>query len=61
MKELLQAAMEMLRRGQKAIERQEWEKGETAQEWYFAAGQLAHQIQMEMEFSRDNVALKEAE
>jgi hypothetical protein len=30
--------MEMLRRGQKAIERQEWEKGETASEWYFAAG-----------------------
>jgi hypothetical protein len=53
-KDLLQASMEMLRRGQKAIERQEWEKGETAQEWYFAAGQLAHQIQMEMEFSRDN-------
>ena len=56
MNELLQAAMEMLRRGQKAIERQEWEKGETAQEWYFAAGQLAHQIQMEMKFSQDNLA-----
>ena len=58
MNELLQAAMEMLRRGQKAIERQEWEKGETASEWYFAAGQLAHQIQFEMELSQDNVAGK---
>ena len=57
MNELLQAAVDMLRRGQKAIERQEWERGETAQEWYFAAGQLAHQIQMEMEFSQDNTAV----
>ncbi len=48
MSELLQAAVEMLRRGQNAIERQEWETGETCQEWYFAAGQLAHQIATEL-------------
>lgn len=37
----LKEAVRLLRRGQRAIERQEWEPGETAAEWYGAAGTFA--------------------
>lgn len=40
-------AVKLLRRGQKAIERQEWEKGETAQEWYHAAGTFAASVELD--------------
>lgn len=39
----------MLRRGMRAIYRQEWEAGETAQEWYSNAGTLAAAIDAQVE------------
>ena len=43
---LLRECAKMLRRGQKACERQGWEKGESTEHWYHAAGQLAAQIEI---------------
>ncbi len=42
----LRECAKMLRRGQKACERQGWEKGESAEAWYHAAGTLASQIEI---------------
>jgi len=44
-KELTDCA-KMLRRGQKACERQGWEKGESTEAWYHAAGQTAAVIEI---------------
>lgn len=44
--EMLKSCAKMLRRGQKACERQGWEKGESSEAWYHAAGQLAGLIEM---------------
>jgi hypothetical protein len=43
---LLVECAKMLRRGQKACERQGWERGESTEHWYHAAGQLAAQIEI---------------
>lgn len=48
LRDLLKRAYKMLRRGQRACERQGWEKGESTEHWYFAAGQLATQIQLNL-------------
>ena len=47
--DLLQRCAIMLRRGQKACERQGWEKGESTEAWYHAAGQLAAQIEIALD------------
>lgn len=49
----LRDAAKLLRRGQKAIERQEWEKGETEQEWYHAAGMFTAFVELDAKLSAD--------
>jgi hypothetical protein len=45
---LLRQCAKMLRRGQKACERQGWEKGESTEHWYHDAGTLASQIEIHL-------------
>lgn len=48
-REIWKRVIKMLRRGQKACERQGWEKGESTEAWRLAAGSLASELEIRLE------------
>ncbi len=58
--QLLLECARMLRRGQSACERQGWEEGESTEHWYFAAGQLATQIELYLRPQRPHISVTSA-
>ncbi len=59
--ELRRDCAKMLRRGMKACERQGWEKGESTEAWYHAAGNLAGHLELAEEMDADQARMRTKE